>query len=83
MTRRVHSSKGHNRRCTNTALYLPTHAMMKYRVENLSPAMGREIDSRNRVWNRVAELHRLAGLYGNPMPTWFQAPKTGLKGTVA
>jgi hypothetical protein len=28
------------------------------RVE--SPAMGRGIDSRNRVWNRVAELHRLA-----------------------
>jgi hypothetical protein len=30
-------------------------------VENLNPAMGRGINSRNRVWNRVAKLHRLAG----------------------
>ncbi len=37
------------------------------RVENLSPAMGRGIDSRNQVWNWVAKLHRLAGRYDNPM----------------
>ncbi len=49
------------------------------RVENLSPAMGRGIDSRNRVWNWVAKLHRLAGRYDNPMPTWFLAPMAGLK----
>ncbi len=39
------------------------------RVENLSPAMGRGIDSRNQVWNCVAKLHRLAGRNDNPMPT--------------
>jgi hypothetical protein len=49
------------------------------RVENLSPAMGRGIDSRNRVWNWVAKLYRLAGRYDNPMPTWFLAPIAGLK----
>jgi hypothetical protein len=27
----------------------------------------------------VAKLHRLAGRYDNHMPTWFLAPKTGLK----
>ncbi len=48
-------------------------------VENLSPALGRGIDSRNRVWNWVAKLHRLAGRYNNPMPTWFLAPIAGLK----
>ncbi len=32
-----------------------------YWVENLSPAMGRGIDSRNWVWNWVAKLHRLHG----------------------
>jgi hypothetical protein len=47
--------------------------------ENLSPAMGRGIDSRNRVWNWVAKLHRLAGRYDNPMPTWFLAPIAGLR----
>ncbi len=41
--------------------------------------MGRGIDSRNRVWNWVAKLHRLAGRYDNPMPTWFLAPIAGLK----
>ncbi len=41
--------------------------------------MGRGIDSRNRVWNQVAKLHRLAGRYDNPMPTWFLAPVAGLK----
>jgi hypothetical protein len=41
--------------------------------------MGRGIDSRNRVWNWVAKLHRLAGQYDNPMPTWFLAPIAGLK----
>jgi hypothetical protein len=49
------------------------------RVENLSPAMGRGIDSRSRVWNWVAKLHTLAGRYDNPMPTWFLAPIAGLK----
>jgi hypothetical protein len=41
--------------------------------------MGRGIDSRNRVWNWVAKLHRLASRYDNPMPTWFLAPIAGLK----
>jgi hypothetical protein len=27
----------------------------------------------------VAKLHRLAGRYDNPMPTWFLAPVAGLK----
>jgi hypothetical protein len=31
-----------------------------YRVGNLSPAVGRGIDSRNRVWYWVAKLQRLA-----------------------
>ncbi len=30
--------------------------------------IGRGIDSRNRVWNWVAKLHRLAGRYDNPVP---------------
>ncbi len=47
-------------------------------VGNLSPAMGRGIGSRNRVWNWVAKLHRLAGRYDN-MPNWFIAPIAGLK----
>ncbi len=33
--------------------------------------MGLGIDFRNRVWNWVAGLHRLAGRYDNPMPTRF------------
>ncbi len=41
--------------------------------------MGRRINSRNRAWNWIAKLHRLAGRYDNPMPTWFLAPITGLK----
>ncbi len=45
----------------------------------LSPAMGRGIDSRNQVWNWIAKLHRLAGRYDNPMPTWFLAPIAGPK----
>jgi hypothetical protein len=51
------------------------------RVDNLRPAIGRGIDSRNRVCNRVAKLHRLAGRYDvdNPMPTWFLAPIAELK----
>ncbi len=49
------------------------------RAENLRPAMVRGIDSRNRVWNWVAKLHRLAGRYDNPVPTWFLAPIAGLK----
>ncbi len=39
---------------------------------------GARIDSRNRVWNWVAKLHRLAGQYDNPMPTWILAPIPGL-----
>ncbi len=56
------------------------------RVWMSSPAMGRGIDSRNRVWNWVAKLHRLAGRYDNPMPTWFLYPPhtiAGLKRTVS
>jgi len=45
----------------------------------LSPARGRGIGSRNRVWNWVAKLHRLVGRNDNPMPTWFLAPIAGLK----
>ena len=41
--------------------------------------MGRGIDSRNRVWNWVAKLHRLAGRYDIPMPTWFLALIAGHK----
>ncbi len=37
------------------------------------------IDSKNRVWNWVAKLRRLAGRYDNPMATWFLAPITGIK----
>ncbi len=37
------------------------------RVGILSTAMGRGIDSRNRVWNWVAKLHRLPGRYDNPV----------------
>ncbi len=44
-----------------------------YRVGNLSPAMGRGISSRNRVWNWVAKLH------DNHMPTWFPNPIAGLR----
>ncbi len=36
-------------------------------------------NARDRVWNWVAKLHRLAGRYDNPMPTWFLAPIAGLK----
>ncbi len=45
----------------------------------LCPAMGRGINSRNRVWNWVGKLDRLAGWYDNPMPTWFLTPIVGLK----
>jgi hypothetical protein len=44
-------------------------------VGNLGLAIGRGIDSRN----RVPKLHRLVGRYDNPMPTWFLAPIAGLK----
>ncbi len=47
-------------------------------VENLSPAMGRGIDSRNRVWNWIAKLHKLASRYDKTKPTWFLAPIAGL-----
>jgi hypothetical protein len=43
--------------------------------------MGRGIDSRNRVWNWLAKLYRMAGRYDNPMPTWFLAPISGTKVT--
>ncbi len=49
------------------------------RVGNLSPAMGRGINSRNQVWNWVYKQHRPVGRYDNPMPTWFLAPIAGLK----
>ncbi len=55
------------------------HVFLSYRVGNLSPTMGRGMDSRNRAWNWVAKLHRLAGLYYNPMPTGFLAPTAGPK----
>jgi len=41
--------------------------------------MGRGIDSRNRVWNWLAKLHRLAGQYDNPVSTWFLVPIARLK----
>ncbi len=44
-----------------------------------STAIRRGIDSRNRVWNWVAKLHRLAGRCENPMSTWFVAPIAGFK----
>ena len=53
--------------------------ILKPRVGNLSPARGRGIDSRNRVWNWAAMLHKLAGRYDNPTPTWFLAPIAGLE----
>ncbi len=56
----------------------PEMDRFEFRAENLSPAMGRGIDSRNQVWNWVAKLHRLSGRYDNPMPTWFLAPIAGL-----
>ncbi len=62
-----------------TKRLLSSHMDRRYRVGILSPAMGRGIDSRNRVWNWVAKLHRLAGRYDNPRPTWFLAPIAGLK----
>ncbi len=49
------------------------------RVENLCPAMGRGINSRNWVWNWVGRLHSLAGRNDNSMPTWFLALIAGLK----
>ncbi len=48
------------------------------RVRNLSLAMGRGIDSRNRVWIWVAKLHKLVARYDNPMSTWFLACIAGL-----
>jgi hypothetical protein len=50
-----------------------------YDLWNWSPAKGRGIDSRNRVWKWVAKQHRLAGRYDNPMPTWFLALIAGQK----
>jgi hypothetical protein len=46
-----------------------------YEVRNLGPEIGRGIDSRNRVWNWVAKLHRLARRYDN----WFLSPIAGFK----
>ncbi len=57
----------------------PAYVAWRAWDENLSLAMGRGINSRNRVWNWVAKLHRLSGRYDNPMPTWFLAPIAGLK----
>ncbi len=67
----------------NLYMYVPSYAteiqLMEHWVGNLSHAMERGIDSRNRIWNWVAKLHRLAGRYDNPMPTWFLAPIAGLQ----
>jgi hypothetical protein len=42
------------------------------------PLWGRGIDSRNRVWNWVANLHRLAGRYDNPIPMYLvPSPHSG------
>ncbi len=54
-------------------LKIPPLHKQQTRVGNLSPAMGRGIDSRNLIWNWVAKLHRLAGRNDNPMPTRFLA----------
>ncbi len=53
---------------------IPIRIRIRIRIRN--PA---GIDSRNQVWNWVAKLHRQAGRYDNPMPTWFLAPIVGLK----
>ncbi len=49
----------------------------------LSRKLKSRYGARNRfqawVWNWVAKLHRLAGRYDHPMPTWFLAPIAGLK----
>jgi hypothetical protein len=49
----------------------------------LTKALSRKLKSRygerNRIWNWVAKLHRLAGRYQNPMPTCFLAPIAGLQ----
>jgi hypothetical protein len=50
-----------------------------YRYENLSPAMGRGIDSRNRVCNGVAELH--GGLVRQPYAFLVSSPHSGTKVT--
>ncbi len=52
----------------------PHPHILKYWDENLSPAMGRGIDSRNRVWNLVGKLLRLTGRNDNFTPTCFLAP---------
>jgi hypothetical protein len=49
------------------------------RVENLNPAMGRGINSKNWVWNWVGKLHCWTGRHDNPMPTWFLAHIAGVK----
>ncbi len=51
------------------------------RVENLSPAMGRGIDSRNRIWNWVAKLHRLGGPVRQPYAYLVSSPHSGTKVT--
>jgi hypothetical protein len=63
----------------NHMVLLESISARYFRVENLSPAMGWGIDSRNPVWNWVAKKHRLAGRYDNPIPTWFLAHIAGLK----
>jgi hypothetical protein len=64
---------------TEASIFASTLVDSESWVGILSPAMGRGIDSRNRVWNWVAKLHWLAGRYDNPMPTWFLVPIAGLK----
>jgi hypothetical protein len=64
-------------RYTSPISTLPLYELCGYnkeiraRVGIVSPAMGRGIDSWNRVWNWEAKLHRLAGRYYNTMPTGF------------
>ncbi len=64
---------------SNVGTYLTFTFRVRVLRQNLSPAVGRGIDYRNRVSNWVAKLHRLAGRYENPMPFWFLAPIAGLK----
>jgi hypothetical protein len=49
--------------------------MNQSRVGNLSPAMGRGIDSKNRVGNRVAKLH--SGPVRQPYAYLVPSPHSG------
>ncbi len=54
-------------------------AAAQWSKAELKSRYGARNRSRNRVWNWVAKLHRLAGRYDNPMPIWFLTPIAGLK----